>query len=82
MDEIDASTNDFDLQRLCPRLSSLSTQRPAQYEPLLTTSGCRNAALSVSVTDFAIHLHMYMRIINQQLTWPSLREDGCLLSLL
>lgn len=26
--------------------------------------------------NFAIHLHMYVWIINQPLTWPSLRGDG------
>lgn len=26
--------------------------------------------------NFSIHLHMYVWIINQLLTWPSLRRDG------
>lgn len=43
----------------------------------------KSDSIVLSMINFAIHLHMYVWIINQQLTWPSLRRDGtcvCFLS--
>lgn len=63
--------------------SSLSAQRPALYEPPLTTSGSEKEMASLSMINFAIHLHMYVWIINQtpscDLVWES-RWHGCLSS--
>lgn len=57
--------NDCDLQQLCYYSSSLSAQRPALYEPPMTTSGAEKATASLSMIDFALHLHIYVWIINQ-----------------
>lgn len=45
--------------------SSLSAQTPALYEPPLTTSGSEETTASLSMIDFALHLHIYAWIINQ-----------------
>lgn len=68
---------------VCPQTSSLSAQRPALYEPPLTTSGSEKESASLSMINFAIHLHMYVWIINQPLScglvWER-RWHGCLSS--
>lgn len=45
-------------------------------DQLSTRSVSEKVTASLSMIKFAIHLHMYVWIINQLLTWPSLRGDG------